>query len=101
MGGGGSAVTEPDRLRCPRCDSAVQLDQEYCLECGVALGTHPGLVDRVSTRFARRHAWAGTWIVPALLALVEPLVQAELRVLVEPLAQAAKAALVELAVWAA
>jgi hypothetical protein len=27
-------------------------------------------VDRVSTRFARRHAWAGTWIVPALLALV-------------------------------
>jgi hypothetical protein len=69
-GGGGSAVTEPDRLRCPRCDSAVQSDQEYCLECGVALGTHPGLVDRVSTRFARRHAWAGTWIVPALLALV-------------------------------
>ena len=63
-------MTEADRLRCQRCGGAVQADQEYCLECGVVLGTHPGVVDRASARVARRHAWAGTWILPAMLGLV-------------------------------
>ena len=58
-------------MTCPRCGAPVQAGQEYCLECGVRL-VHdpPGPVDRAATTVAERHAWAGTWLVPALLGLV-------------------------------
>jgi len=57
--------------RCPRCNAPVQLEQEYCLECGSRLVREPsGPVARASTNRAERHDWAGPWILPALLGLV-------------------------------
>ncbi|HUH14637.1 MAG TPA: zinc ribbon domain-containing protein [Gaiellaceae bacterium] len=58
-------------MSCPRCGAPVQAGQEYCLECGVRLEHDPpGPVDRAAATVAERHAWAGTWLVPALLGLV-------------------------------
>jgi hypothetical protein len=58
-------------LRCPRCGAAVQAGQEYCLDCGGRLGpAQSGPVTRASTDVSQRHAWAGTWVVPALLGLL-------------------------------
>jgi hypothetical protein len=55
---------------CPRCGSAVEPLQEYCLECGVRLRT-PGLVPTLATGWRRRLRWyPGDWIWPSLLALV-------------------------------
>ena len=57
--------------RCPRCRAQIQPGQEYCLECGARLAHEPsGPVVRASTTVAERHAWAGAWLVPALLGLV-------------------------------
>jgi hypothetical protein len=64
-------VTEPGTLRCPRCNALAQADQEYCLECGERLAhAAPGPVERASAGVAQRHAWAGAWLLPALLGLV-------------------------------
>jgi hypothetical protein len=64
-------MSATDELRCRRCDAAVQPGQEYCLECGGRLGpTETGPVSRAATTVSQRHAWAGAWIVPALLGLV-------------------------------
>ena len=58
-------------LRCPRCGAVVQAGQEYCLECGGRLGAaQAGAVSRAATTVSQRHAWAGAWVVPALLGLV-------------------------------
>jgi hypothetical protein len=58
-------------LRCPRCGAVVQAGQEYCLECGGRLGpAQAGPVSRAATTVSQRHAWAGAWVVPALLGLV-------------------------------
>lgn len=55
---------------CPRCGTAVEPLQEYCLECGVRLRT-PGLVPTLATGWRRRLRWyPGDWIWPSLLALV-------------------------------
>jgi hypothetical protein len=55
---------------CPRCGSAVEPLQEYCLECGVRLRS-PGLVPTLATGWRRRLRWyPGDWIWPSLLALV-------------------------------
>jgi hypothetical protein len=55
---------------CPRCGSAGEPLQEYCLECGVRLRT-PGLVPTLATGWRRRLRWyPGDWIWPSLLALV-------------------------------
>lgn len=64
-------MSAPGELRCPRCNVAVQPGQEYCLECGGRLGpAQTGRVARSATTLSQRHAWAGTWVVPALLGLV-------------------------------
>jgi len=63
-------MTEPDELRCPRCEAVVQPGQEYCLECGGRLGhARPGPVERASVSVSARHPWAGAWFLPALLGL--------------------------------
>jgi hypothetical protein len=55
---------------CPRCGTAVDPQQEYCLECGLRLHT-PGLVPALATGWRRRLRWyPGDWIWPSLLALV-------------------------------
>ena len=57
--------------RCPRCGAEVQPGQEYCLDCGSRLVQAPsGPVVRASTSLAERRAWAGSWMLPALLGLV-------------------------------
>jgi hypothetical protein len=55
---------------CPRCGTAVEPLQEYCLECGLRLHTR-GLVPALATGWRRRVRWyPGDWIWPSLLALV-------------------------------
>ena len=64
-------MSSSNELRCPRCNAAVHAGQEYCVECGGRLGPAPtGRVANAATTVARRHAWAGAWVVPALLGLV-------------------------------
>lgn len=58
-------------MTCPRCDAEIHAGQEYCLECGARLDrVAPGPVERASVTVAERHAWAGAWMLPALLGLV-------------------------------
>jgi hypothetical protein len=55
---------------CPRCGTATEPLQEYCLECGLRLRT-PGLVPALSEGWRRRISWyPGDWIWPSLAALV-------------------------------
>jgi hypothetical protein len=59
-----------EQTPCPRCGSAVEPLQEYCLECGLRLHT-PGLVPALATGWRRHLRWyPGDWIWPSLLALV-------------------------------
>jgi hypothetical protein len=55
---------------CPRCGTATEPLQEYCLECGFRLRT-PGLVPALAQGWRRRIRWyPGDWIWPSLAALV-------------------------------
>ena len=56
-------------LVCPHCGATVDRHQEYCLECGLRL---PHDVERHgrTTRLGERRAMTGSWLPPALLALV-------------------------------
>jgi hypothetical protein len=57
------------RQPCPRCGTATEPLQEYCLECGLRLRT-PGLVPALSQGWRRRVSWyPGDWIWPSLAAL--------------------------------
>jgi hypothetical protein len=65
-----------EQTPCPRCGTAVEPHQEYCLECGLRLHT-PGLVPALATGWRRRVAWyPGDWIWPSLAALVVAVVAA-------------------------
>ncbi len=55
--------------RCPRCGTAAEAGQEYCLECGGRLGREPA-PGGASTAVTDRSEWSGAWILPALLGLV-------------------------------
>ena len=56
---------------CPRCGSAYDAGQEYCLECGLRLPLRSGVAGTLETAWRRRVRWyPGNWIWPALLALV-------------------------------
>jgi hypothetical protein len=64
------ATPDPDR-RCPRCGTAYEKSQEYCLECGSRLPAADGLVPRLGSTWRKRIGWyPGDWIWPTLLALV-------------------------------
>lgn len=55
---------------CPRCGSAVEPLQEYCVECGQRLRT-PGVLPALATGWRRRLGWyPGDWVWPSLAALV-------------------------------
>ena len=61
---------------CPRCGTATEPHQEYCLECGLRLRT-PGLVPALSQGWRRRVRWyPGDWIWPSLAALVVAVIAA-------------------------
>jgi len=61
---------------CPRCGTATEPHQEYCLECGLRLRT-PGLVPALSEGWRRRVRWyPGDWIWPSLAALVVAVIAA-------------------------
>ena len=55
--------------RCPRCGTAAEAGQEYCLECGARLGREPAAAT-TPTAVADRPDWSSAWILPALLGLV-------------------------------
>ena len=61
---------------CPRCGTATEPLQEYCVECGLRLRT-PGLVPTLSEGWRRRVSWyPGDWIWPSLAALVNAAIAA-------------------------
>ena len=55
--------------RCPRCGTAAEAGQEYCLECGARLRREPAAAAG-RTAAADRSDWTAAWILPALLGLV-------------------------------
>jgi hypothetical protein len=56
---------------CPRCGTAYEPGQEYCLECGLHLPVRAGIVAALGAAWQRRMPWyPGDWIWPVLLALV-------------------------------
>ena len=64
-----TAISVAERT-CPRCGAEREPDQQYCLECGLRLPqSRPGALERASVGVAKRQAWAGTWLLPALLGL--------------------------------
>jgi hypothetical protein len=56
-------------LPCPRCSSAFDAGQEYCLECGLRLPPTLAGETRRAASFAEPRATA-TWLAPALVGLV-------------------------------
>jgi hypothetical protein len=66
-GGGRLGVNTVARLHCPRCAAPAELNQEYCLECGVRLGTeadgpgHAAVVGQPGSR---------AWLAPSFIALI-------------------------------
>ena len=64
-------TVEQERALCPRCASAVEPLQEYCVECGLRLPhEQSSALDRASAGLAERHPWSSGWVLPALLGLV-------------------------------
>ena len=61
-------MSEPSPSRCPRCNTSVAADQEYCLECGsrLARDRRSGPVEGFSAGSGRRNVW----VVPVFLGLV-------------------------------
>jgi hypothetical protein len=61
----------PPELRCPRCGTPYESNQEYCLECGLRLGGEPTLVHRLEAAWRERFDfYPGDWMWPALLGLL-------------------------------
>jgi len=60
------------RTLCPRCGTPHELNQEYCLECGLRLPVEAkGLVPRLGRAWRRQLGWyPGDWVWPSLLALL-------------------------------
>lgn len=56
-------------LPCPRCSSAFEPGQEYCLECGLRLPPTSAGETRRAASFAEPRATAA-WLAPALFGLV-------------------------------
>jgi hypothetical protein len=65
-------VQAASRPPCPRCGTPHEVNQEYCLECGLRLPVEAsGLVPRLGRAWRRRLGWyPGDWVWPSLLALV-------------------------------
>jgi hypothetical protein len=63
-------VTAPPAGACPRCGAAYQPGQQYCLECGLRLPVHGGLLASWSEAWRRRGWYPGDWVWPVLVFLV-------------------------------
>jgi hypothetical protein len=56
---------------CPRCGTPREADQQYCLECGLALPAVSGRVPSLRRRWIRRLGWyPGDWVWVSLLTLL-------------------------------
>ena len=55
---------------CPRCGSAYEPGQEYCLECGARLPDTEGVVRVVSSRWRDKSWYPGDWVWPVLVGLL-------------------------------
>ena len=65
-----TAISAADHT-CPRCGAERELDQRYCLECGLALPEVTGRLPSMRRRWIRRLGWyPGDWIWLSLLTLV-------------------------------
>ena len=78
-----SAEPSERTLACPRCGTTYELDQEYCLGCGLRLDTDRGVVGTLRTTWTRRLRWyPGDWIWPVLVGLVVTVVSTAVVLLV-------------------
>jgi hypothetical protein len=65
-----TAISAADRT-CPRCGSAREPDQRYCLECGLVLPEVTGRLPSWRRRWIRRFGWyPGDWVWVSLLTLI-------------------------------
>jgi hypothetical protein len=65
-----AAITAADQT-CPRCGAPREPDQQYCLECGLALPRVEGRLPSLRRRWIRRVGWyPGDWVWVSLLTLV-------------------------------
>jgi hypothetical protein len=65
------APPQEQRDFCPRCGTAYDDLQEYCLECGGRLPVNRGLTGVLASGWQRRLPWyPGDWIWPVLLFAV-------------------------------
>jgi hypothetical protein len=59
-----------DGAACPRCGSAYEPGQEYCLECGARLPETERVVTALSSRWRDRPWYPGDWVWPVLVGLL-------------------------------
>lgn len=72
-----------EKRLCPRCGAPYAEGQEYCLDCGLRLGTGAGFLGRLSAAWRDRFGWyPGDWIWPVLLGLVVALIGGAVAVVV-------------------
>ncbi len=65
------AAAPPEGGTCPRCGTPYDADQEYCLECGLRLPAHTGMLGGMRDFVRRRAPWSpGEWVWAALLGLL-------------------------------
>ena len=70
-------MTARDDETCPRCGSAREPEQEYCVECGLRLPPTQGAVPALRRRWLGRFGWyPGDWVWNPLLAAVIAVVAA-------------------------
>jgi hypothetical protein len=56
---------------CPRCGTQREVEQRYCLECGLALPVVEGSIPELRRRWLRRIGWyPGDWVWISLLTLL-------------------------------
>jgi hypothetical protein len=56
-----------DELRCPKCDTVVELGQERCHDCGAAIAWRDGLPER---RVAQAMSVPGRIVAVLLLGIM-------------------------------
>jgi hypothetical protein len=66
-----AAAAEAADRTCPRCGAGRELDQRYCVECGLALPRVEGRLPALRRRWVRWFGWyPGDWVWVSLLMLI-------------------------------